>query len=56
MRSETQAFLIRSQQRVLEGYRRVLETWPDMPADERRAIELRLARAEAQLDGFLQAA
>jgi hypothetical protein len=47
--ADTQAFLRLSQQRVIEGYRRVLATWPEMPAHERAAIVSRLRAAEEQL-------
>ena len=52
MAHESQAFLVRSQQRVIDGYRQLLATYPGMPSNEPVAIEARLAQAEEQLRKF----
>jgi hypothetical protein len=45
-------FLLRSQQSVVDGYRRVLAVHRDMPDAERAAIKARLRREEEQLRRF----
>jgi predicted Fe-S protein YdhL (DUF1289 family) len=37
---------------VIQGYTRVLATWPDMPEGERAAILARLRDAKEQLAAF----
>ncbi|MBV8836007.1 MAG: hypothetical protein JO000_05680 [Alphaproteobacteria bacterium] len=48
----TQAFLVRSQERVIAEYKCLLATYPDMPPHERAAIERSLHEAAAWLDRY----
>lgn len=52
MAPDTQAFLLSSQQRVIDEYSSVLARWPDLPEGERMAIGERLRRAKEQLAAF----
>jgi hypothetical protein len=52
MSPETKAFLLRSQQAVVDGYRRVLALYPDISVYDRAEIEDHLQHAEEQLRQF----